>query len=169
MLPPREQLRALEKAMAQVTIYGKTLSKAEVEAVKDLVIAAACSDGEIKVVDAVDSAAPVALNSVVLFLGTSATCLDKDLEANLVCAHASAQRAILLWPEFAKPSEPPAAVSNYCYSYLSWDAKKLAAVVADDDFTCFETALGEPVPKVPTERNLCVDVEDDVKKKAKSK
>ena len=35
--------------MAQVTIYGKHLTEAEIEALKDLVAEAACSDGEIVV------------------------------------------------------------------------------------------------------------------------
>jgi hypothetical protein len=47
---------------------------------------------------------------------------------------------------------------------VSWNAKKLRAVAADDDETCFETPAGEPLPKTPTERNICVE---DKQEKAK--
>ena len=47
-----------------------------------------------------------------------------------------------------------------------WSAGKLRAVMADDDVTYFEKPDGIPMPKVETERNLCVEEEDaDMKPK----
>ena len=156
--------------MAQMTIYGKYLTTAEIEALKKLVAEAACSDGEIVVVEAVEPPASSSSDPVVLILGTAATCAAPDLEANLVCAHKAAQRVIWVWPHGVPPTELPPAAAKYSYSYVPWDAKKLAAVTADDDVTCFETASGEKVPPVDTERNLCVDDEEGGgNKKAKAK
>lgn len=156
--------------MAQITIYGKYLTQAEVTSLKDLAAAAGCNDGEIVVVDIIESPAVAAADPVVLILGTPATCSDPDLEANLKRAHKIAQRVIWVWPDGTAPTELPPAAAKYSYSYVPWDAGKLAAVTADDDFTCFETASGEKVVPVDTERNLCVDDEEAAgKKKAKSK
>lgn len=160
----------LEDAMAQVTIYGQPLSQAEVEALRKLVLEAACNDGEVVVVDAVELPTPSDSDPVVLILGTPASCADPDLEANLMRAHKTAQRVIWVWPQSAEPTELPPAAAKYSYSYVPWDAKKLAAVTADDDVTCFETATGENFPTVATERNLCVDDEETGdKKKANDK
>lgn len=170
MLPRWEQILICEKPMAQVTIYGKHLTKAEIEAVKKLAIEAACNDGAIVVVDAIEPPAQAVSDPVVLILGTPANCADPELEANLMRAHKAAQRVIWVWPESAAPTELPPPAAKYSYSYVSWSAKKLAAVTADDDVTCFESATGEKVPPVATDRNLCVDEEaGGGKKKAKSK
>lgn len=156
--------------MAQVKINGKHLTKQEIEALKELVAEAACNDGEVLVVDTVESPAQDVADPVVILLGTPATCADPELEENLKCAHKTGQRVIWVWPDGSTPTELPPAAANYCYSYVSWEAEKLAAVVADDDVTCFETATGEKVPPVPTERNLCVDDEESATvKKAKGK
>jgi hypothetical protein len=152
-------VRLEDMPMARVSIYGKPLSKAEVEALKKLVADAKCGDGPMAVVSAVEVSAPLAHDPVVLVVGTPATCSDPDLETNLARAHKAAQRVIWIWPQGSAPTELPPAVAKYAYSYVPWDAKKLAAVAADDDVTCFETATGEKVPPVPTERNLCVEEE----------
>jgi hypothetical protein len=154
--------------MAHVTIYGKCLTKPEIEALIALVANAACNEGEVVVVDGIESPAQAVPDPIVLILGTPAACADPDLEANLKSAHNIGHRAIWVWPEGNAPAELPPAAANYCYSYVPWDAKKLAAVTADDDVTCFETSTGEKVPRVPTDRNLCVDEEEGgEKKKAK--
>jgi len=155
--------------MAQVTIYGKHLTTTEIDALKKLVAQAGCSDGEVVVVNALDPGS-LAADPVLLILGTPATCADQELEANLVLAHKTAQRVIWVWPDSAVSTDLPPAAAKYSYSYVPWEAKKLAAVAADDDVTCFETATGEKVPPVTTERNLCVDDDDTSgKKKAKTK
>lgn len=154
--------------MTRVKIYGKPLRHSETQALEKLVEEAACSYGKAVVVDAVEADPESGTDSVVLVLGTPAGCDDSDLEANLMRAHTTGQRVIWVWPENAEPTELPPPAAKYCYSYVPWDARKLAAVVADDDVTCFETATGEKIPQVPTERNLCVDDdESDGKKKAK--
>jgi hypothetical protein len=162
-------LPTTENAMAHVTIYGKHLARGQIEALKKLVTEAACNEGEIVVVDAVEGPS-AGSDPVLLILGTPAICADADLEANLMRAHKTAQRVIWVWPDGAAPTEVPPAAAKYSYSYVPWDAKKLAAVTADDDVTCFENAAGEEVPAVATERNLCVDDEESAgKKKAKSR
>lgn len=155
--------------MTRVKIYGKPLRHSETEALKKLVEEAACSDGKAVVLDSVEAQPQSDADSVVLVLGTPASCGDSDLEANLMRAHQTGQRVIWVWPESAEPTELPLPAAKYCYSYVPWDARKLAAVIADDDVACFETATGEKIPQVPTERNLCVDDDDesDGKKKAK--
>lgn len=154
--------------MTRVKIYGKPLRHSETAALRKLVEEAACGDGEVVVVDAVEAQPQSDSDSVVLVLGTPAGCTDSELEANLMLAHRTGQRVIWVWPESAESAELPPPAAKYCYSYVPWDTRKLAAVVADDDVTCFETPSGEKVPKVPTERNLCVEEdESDGKKKAK--
>jgi hypothetical protein len=74
-------------------------------------------------------------------------------------------RAIWVWPQNATDANPPPPAKKYCYSIVSWDAKKFRAVAADDDVTCFENPDGTSRPKVDTERNLCVDEEAEKKPK----
>jgi hypothetical protein len=157
----------MEHAMTRVKIYGKPLRHSEIEALKELVEEAACGDGEVVVVDGVE-AVPPNDDGVVLVLGTPASCVDPDLEAHLMRAQKTGQRVVWVWPESAEPTELPLAAAKYSYSYVPWDARKLAAVVGDNDVHCFETATGETIPQVPTERNLCVDDDETGgKKKAK--
>jgi hypothetical protein len=104
-------------------------------------------------------------DEVILVLGTAPICADAETEANLAKAANGARRAIWIWPQDSAAAELPPGAAKYSYSVIPWDSEKLRAVSADDDVTCFETPSGEPLPKVPTERNLCV--EEKVKVKGK--
>lgn len=143
--------------MTKFSILGKWLTNAEIEALKGLACEAGASPGTVTVVNAIEGLDQVAEDDdVILVLGTAPVCADSELEATFVKAANGPRRVIWVWPQDAT-SELPAPAKKYCYSYVPWHADKLRAVVADDDLTCFETAAGEPVPKVHTERNLCVE------------
>jgi hypothetical protein len=150
--------------MVKVTILGRGLKPQEIAALLALLAEAGSCDGPVHAVEAIPPLTSDLDDAVVLVLGTPATCADNDLEAILAQAPATGQRAIWVWPKGSTQSAPPPAAKKYCYSILSWDAKKLGAVMADDDVTCFEDASAEPMPKVETERNCCVD-EDEAKPK----
>ena len=143
--------------MTRFTIFGKRLTPAEIEALKSLVDQLGCPADEIAVVNAVGEPDPDVEDDVILVLGTEATCADADMETNLAKAANGARRAIWIWPKDAEGVELPAAAAKYSYSAIPWSAEKLRAVAADDDVTCFETPAGEPLPPVPTERNVCVE------------
>jgi len=143
--------------MARFTIFGKQLTEAEIEALKTLAEEAGGHAEEIEMLTEIGGPEPEAEDSLILMLGTPATCGDVDLEANLAKAANGARRAIWIWPETGDPTRLPPPAAKYCYSVIPWNAEKLRAVAADDDITCFETPTGEPLPKVPTERNLCVE------------
>jgi len=143
--------------MTRFTIFGKLLTPAEIEALKALVDQLGCPADEIAVVNAVGDPDPDIDDDVILVLGTDATCADADLETNLKRAANGARRAIWIWPTDAGAAELPPPAAKYSYSAIPWSAEKLRAVAADDDVTCFETPGGKPLPKVSTERNLCVE------------
>lgn len=146
--------------MKRFTIFGKLLTRAEIEAVKTLLDQAGCFADEIAVVNVVDDPDPDVDDEVILVLGTDATCADADMETNLAKAAANgARRAIWIWPKDAKAVELPAGAAKYSYSVIPWSPEKLRAVAADDDVLCFETPAGAPIPKVPTERNCVKEME----------
>jgi len=145
--------------MARFTIFGKLLTDAELIALKALIEAAGGAVGDIEVVTVIGEPDPDAENDIVLLLGTPIVCADPDLEAAFVKAANGPRRAVWVWPEDGGTTTLPPAAAKYAYSYVSWNAEKLAEVIADDDVTYFEAATGEPIPKVPTERNLCVEEE----------
>lgn len=157
--------------MAKVTIYGKGLTAEELQALKGLVAKAGCAEGDILSVDSLVPDVSDSNDPVMLVLGTPAICEDNSLEASLVQALGAAMRVIWVWPEDSEISELPLTIEKYCYSYVPWDAEKLAGVAADDDVTCFETPRGNPVPTIPTPRNICVEEmpADGNKKKGKRK
>jgi hypothetical protein len=127
-------------------------------AVTELAAEAGCSLEEIEVVSSIGGPVPGCDDEIVLVLMSPETCSDPLLEDELAKTPNGGRRAICIWPEKgAVPDEPPSAAKKYGYSIIPWDADKLCSVAADDDVLCFETPTGEPLPKVETERNLCVD------------
>lgn len=155
--------------MAKYGVFGKNLTDSDIRAIEALVQAAGATPSEIEVLDTIGLPAPDADNDIILVLGTPGVCADPELEADFVKAANGPRRAIWIWPEGSDATTVPPAAEMYCYSYVPWDAEKLRAVAADDDVTCFETAAGAPIPKVPTERNLCVEAEIKEIKETKAK
>jgi hypothetical protein len=151
--------------MTKATIFGRGLSPLEIEGLLSLLAEAGSCEGPVAVVEAIPAAGADQDDAVVLLLGTPGTCADSELEANLAQIPARMQRAIWVWPNTSTESNPPPAARKYCYSIVPWSASKLRAVLADDDVTCFEKPDGVPMPKVETERNLCVDEDVDTKPK----
>jgi len=149
--------------MTRFTLLAKQLTEVEIGALKELVADAGCSADKIAVVNAVGDPDPDIEDEVILVLGTAAASADAELESNLAKAANGAGRAIWVWPQDSTVSALPAAAGKYCYSVIPWSSDKLSAVSADDDVTCFETPSGEPLPKVPTERNVCVEVKAKAK------
>jgi hypothetical protein len=151
--------------MAKATIFGRGLDPLEIEGLLTLLAEAGSCEGPVDVADAITAASPDQDDAVILLLGSPGTCADNELEANLAQIPAGMQRAIWVWPKNSTESNPPPAARKYCYSIVPWSASKLRAVMADDDVTCFEKPDGIPIPKVETERNLCVDEDTDTKPK----
>jgi hypothetical protein len=150
--------------MAKVSVFGRGLSELEIQALVDLLTQVEACEGAIEVVHTITANVPDVEDALVVLLGTPATCADSELESSLAQAVGSPWRAVWIWPEGVTNAELPPAAKKYCYSIVSWGAQKLGAVIADDDVTCFEYPNGEPLAKVETERNLCVDGEKGKKK-----
>jgi hypothetical protein len=151
--------------MTSTTIFGRGLNPLEIENMLSLLAEAGSCDGPVAVVEAITAVSPDQDDAVILLLGNPATCADNELEANLAQVPASMQRAIWVWPKNSTEANIPSAARKYCYSIVPWSASKLRAAMADDDVTCFEKPDGIPMPKVETERNLCVDEDVDLKPK----
>jgi hypothetical protein len=153
--------------MVKATILGRGLDPLEIEGLLSLLAEAGSCEGPVDVTEAITPVSPDQDDAVILLLGTPGTCADNELEANLAQIPASMQRAIWVWPKNSAASNPPPAARKYCYSIVPWSAGKLRAVMADDDVTYFEKPDGIPMPKVETERNLCVEEEDEADTKPK--
>jgi hypothetical protein len=151
--------------MAKATIFDCGLDPLEIASLLTLLAETGSCEGPVDVAAAIAALSPDQDDAVILLLGTPGTCADNELEANLAQIPASMQRAIWVWPKNSTESNPPPAARKYCYSIVPWSASKLRAVMADDDVTCFEKPDGIPIPKVETERNLCVDEDADTKPK----
>lgn len=151
--------------MSNVKIFGKTLTREEVDALKKLAADAGCDPAQIQVVDSFGEPDPDGDDEVVLIPATPATCALPNLEKEMTKAVNGVRRAIWVWPKDTAPGEVPEATKKYSYSAVRWDAEKLRAVVADDDVTCFELPNGQPLPHAKMEHNLCVE---DPKKKKKA-
>jgi hypothetical protein len=143
--------------VTRVKIFGRKLTEAEVHAVKALADEAGCLADQIEVMASIGEPDPDGEDEVILMLATPDTCADADLEKDLARALNGGRRVIWIWPKEGEKAELPAAAAKYSYSAISWNAEKLRIVAAADDVMCFESPIGEPLPKVPTERNLCVD------------
>jgi hypothetical protein len=142
--------------MADIRIFGKTLSEQEVERLKALLAEAGCDPLRITVIDSIGHPDPDCEDEIVLLLATSATCSAPILEKEMANVMNGSRRAIWVWPMDGAPAVPE-ATKKYSYSVVPWNAGKLAAVIADDDMTCFELPTGQPLPKEKTERNLCIE------------
>jgi hypothetical protein len=146
--------------MRRIKLLGKALSRDEIGAVIELAKQAGCSAEEIEVVTRIGDPVPDCDDEIVLVLLSPATCTDPDLEQELAKTPNGGRRPICIWPPDGDvAAAPPAAASKYGYSIIPWDQGKLRSVAADDDTLCFEKPNGEPLPTVPTERNLCVEDE----------
>lgn len=151
--------------MSNVKILGKKLTKQEVTALKALVSEAGWDPKDVQVVESITEPDPANDDEVVLILATPSICSESNIEKEMAKAANGSRRAIWIWPKEATASVVPEACKKFSYSVVSWDAKKLAAVIADDDVTCFELPTGQPMPKVKMEHNLCVE---DLKKLKKT-
>ena len=143
--------------MTSATILSEDLDPNDIEAVRSLLMQAGFDESCITVAETLAALDPDLDDGVVLVLGTPARCANSTLETQLAGVAAGLQRAIWLWPASPTATTVPAGVKKYCYSIVPWDVAKLRAVMADDDVTHFEQPDGVPMPKVDTERNLCVD------------
>jgi hypothetical protein len=143
--------------LTRIKIFARKLTEAETETVAVLAADAGCLADQIEVITSMGNPDPDSEDEVILLLGTPNTCADPDLENDLAQALKGNHRVIWIWPKDAETAALPGAAAKYSYSVIPWNAEKLSAVVADDDVLCFESPSGDPLPKVTTERNLCVD------------
>ena len=149
--------------MNDVKIFGKSLTKQDIEALTTLAVDAGCNSKDIAVVDSVGEPDAKGADEVILILGTPATCAQAGLETEMAKTMNGGRRAVWVWPKDAATAEVPEGCTKYAYSAVTWDAKKLAAVMADDDVICLELPNGQPMPKVKMEHNECV--QDPTKQK----
>jgi hypothetical protein len=157
MIPSWEH-RSWRSVVTRFKIFGRKLTDAEVSAVKALADEAGCLADRIEVTTSIGEPDPDAEDEVILMLATPDTCADVELENDLASVPKGGRRAIWIWPQNGAPAELPAAAAKYSYSIISWNAEKLRAVASDGDVTCFESPMGELLPKIPVKRNLCVEV-----------
>ena len=142
--------------MTRMKIFGKRLTESEIDAVKALVDESGNLVDQIEVVTLIGEPDPDGEDEAILMLATPDTCSDPDLGKELEKSPNGGHRVIWIWTKDAETADMPAAANKYCYSVIPWNADRLRAVAADDDATCFEQPNGEPLPIVPTDRNLCV-------------
>lgn len=143
--------------LTRVKIFARTLTEAEVEAVATLASDAGCPADQIEAITSMGNPSPDSEDEVILLLGTPNTCADPDLESEFAQALKGGRRVIWIWPKEAETTALPMAAEKYCYSVITWNTEKLRTVAADDDVMCFESPIGDPLPKVPTRRHLCID------------
>jgi hypothetical protein len=143
--------------MSRIKILGKVLNNQDIAALKALATEAGCEAKELEVIDSIGEPDPVCEDEVVLVLATSDTCSSPDLEEELAKTPNGGRRVICIWPKSTHGDALPEATKKYSYSIIPWSSQKLSVVLADDDVTFFERADGTALPKVKTDRNLCVD------------
>ncbi|HLZ00959.1 MAG TPA: hypothetical protein VKR55_02270 [Bradyrhizobium sp.] len=143
--------------MAKIKILGKVLTNEEVKQATELAVQAGCVADDVEIVESVGDPTADCEEDVLIVVITPAACGDPGLEGELEKLQNGGRRAVCVWPRGTEGAELPQAAQKYAYSIVPWEPKKLAAVLADDDVTCFETQAGEALPKVPMEHNLCVD------------
>lgn len=138
-----------------IRIYGRRLSRAEIDKLKELLIAAGALQEEILVVDEIGEPNEACGDEVILILLTPAVCADAVVEAELSKAPLGGRRAICVWPSNAQNADVPVAAQKFSYSIVPWSADRLRVALADDDVTCFETPTGEPLPAPETDHLEC--------------
>lgn len=143
--------------MACIKIYAKGLSEGEKASVHALALEVGCEPQNLAFIQAVGEPDPKCGDEIILVLATPAVCFSPQIEAEFLQAQNGGRRVICVWPENQAPDQIPPAAAKHCYSIVPWNVAKLRKVVADDDVTILEDASGEPLPKVETERNLCVE------------
>jgi len=115
---------------------------------------------EIETIDSIGAPLTGCDDEIILMVLSEAACTAPGLEDDVKQVANGARRAICVWPKNDKDgAEPPSAARKYAYSVVPWDAGKLKSAAADDDVLIFELPSGAPMPKVHTERNMCVDEE----------
>jgi hypothetical protein len=146
----RKERRSGERrvVLTRIKIFGRALTAVEAEAVAGLVAEAGCAADQIDVVTSIGKPDVDSEDEVILLLGTPSTCGDADLENDLAQALNAGSRVIWIWPKDAEAGTLPVAAAKYSYSVIPWNPEKLRAVAADDDVMCFESPIGDPLPKV---------------------
>lgn len=146
--------------MRRLRILTKLLTSEEIAALAALAAASGFAPDEIEMVPVIGAPLANCDDENILILLSEAACAAPDLEDNVKQVSNGARRAICVWPDDAEGEiETPAWARKYAYSVVPWDAEKLKAAAADDDMLIFEMPSGAVMPKVYTERNMCVDEE----------
>lgn len=146
--------------MRRFRILTKHQTPQEAARVAQLAAASGYAPDEIEMINTVGAPLADCDDEIILIPLSGAACAAPDLEDEVKQVPNGGRRAICLWPEDAEGEiEPPASARKYAYSVVPWDADKLKAAAADDDVLIFEMPSGAVMPKVYTERNMCVDEE----------
>ena len=146
--------------MRRLRILTKHLTPEEIAALMELAVAGGFPSDEIELVPLIGTPLVDCDDEIILIPLSEAACVAGDLEDEVKQVSNGARRAICVWPADAKGDiEPPVAARKYAYSVVPWDAEKMKAAAADDDVLIFEMPSGAVMPKVYTERNMCVDEE----------
>lgn len=144
-------------SIRRIRILSRSLEAPEVAALVAFATEAGFSAEEIEVTPVVGDPLTNCDDEIIL-VTLSAVAPDAGLDDELKKIQNGARRAICVWQnEIPAKVKIPIAATKYAYSIIPRNVEKLRAVVADDDILYFETPDGQPIPKVDTERNLCVD------------
>ena len=143
--------------MTKISIYRSKSAPEDLKKLADLAHAAGHDPNSNEIVDQIGEPSENCEDEVILVLATSDNCKDPGFETALSRVPNGGRRAVCVWQEGAQEFELPTAAKNFAYSIVPWNPERLRVVLADDDIVCFESPTGAPLPKVPTERNLCVE------------
>lgn len=148
MFPKWEQTSPRQKGpeMTAVRILKAGLSGAQIQATKDLAIAAGCDAADVSTIDAVGEPEPSGQDEVVLVVLVPPNLEAGALEAELKKVPTGGRRAVCVWPEGGATGAIPDVVGKFCYSIIRWSPDRLRDVLAGDGDNVFEGANGEALP-----------------------
>src|SRR5258708_5640351 len=101
------------QSMSCLKIFGKVLTKQQVEDLKGLLESAGCDPAQIEVLNAVGIPDPDCDDEVIIVMLTPAVCEADDLEKNVAQAQNGGRRVICIWPKDTAEVEAPPAAKKY--------------------------------------------------------
>lgn len=143
--------------MTCIKLYRRGLSAEELTKLIEMTAkAAGVSTSEIIVIDTIGDPDDACDDEVIIVPLTPDVAEDAEFENNISRVPVGGRRAICVWPSTGAEFQLPPTAQKFSYSIVPWDEKKLSAAVSNDDVTRFETASGDQLPPVETDRHLCV-------------
>jgi hypothetical protein len=141
--------------VAKVFIYGPGSGEDEISALLRLLADAGIPTSDIELVNAVGPATDGCEQDVFIFLLSPQAMGNDAMGGEIAKVPDGGRRAICVWPQDSTNASPPESAAKFSYSIVSWNPERLRVALADDDVSCFENPMGEPLPAEDTERLEC--------------